>query len=281
MPVLTEHLFELIEAGDADGLTTMLTKDPGLLHARRKVNGSRRGSERPTALQAAAEAGRLDIVRLLVDRGAEIYESAQWGYPAVCHAHWAKQAEVAAWFLGAGAAHESMQGEPTYGQGIDINLAAREGLTEIVSAHVARDPLAVHRRGMVGGDTPLHWAGHNNHVAVVERLLAAGAAIEADEVGMYGGKPLHWAAEHSPACVTLLLAAGADPDSRNVMPGEMLGYTPLIMCARQRNDCDECIRLLLAGGADPDLEAADGHSALSLAEELGHPRVAEALRVAR
>ena len=37
---------------------------------------------------------------------------------------------------------------------------------------------------MQDGLTPLHWAAHNNHVSVVELLLAKGADVEAlDKVG--------------------------------------------------------------------------------------------------
>ena len=277
MPTASAHLFALLDTGDRAALTALLDEDPGLVHARLAAESAEPGHCRPTALQVAACAGRLDLVKLLVAHGAAIDETAQWGYPAIFHAD--QQPEVLAWFLGEGAAHPAMQGDPTYGLGIDVNSAARFGWTDIVARHLSRDPLSVHRRGVVG-ETPLHWSAHNNHVAVVELLLAAGAAIEADEVGLYGGKPLHWAAEHAPECVALLLAAGADPNSRNLMPSEMLGYTPLIMCARQRNDCDECIRLLLAGGADPSLVSADGQTALRLAEELGHSKVAAALRLA-
>jgi ankyrin repeat protein len=43
----------------------------------------------------------------------------------------------------------------------------------------------------------LHWPAHNGFVEIVEVLLDAGAAIDADEINCYGGKPLHWASEHA------------------------------------------------------------------------------------
>ncbi|MCC7495339.1 MAG: ankyrin repeat domain-containing protein [Fimbriimonadaceae bacterium] len=272
MPATTDAVFAAAAAGDRPALIALLEADAGLLCARRVGADGPRGSSRKTLLQVAAEAGHLELVQALVDRGAELTERAEWGYPAVMHAAWAKQQAVVDWFLGAGAAHDHGQGDPFYGLGVDLNNAGRMGWTAIVRRHVERDPLAVHRRGLIG-DSPLHWPAHDNHTDIVTLLLDAGAVIEADEVGLYGGKPLHWAAEHAPATTRLLLERGADPNSRNEMPGEMLGITPLIMCARQRNDCAECAELLLAAGADPAARGADGRTALDCATAAGLPRL--------
>jgi len=272
----TQSIFPLIETGDLAGVAALLDADPGLAHARlvaTKEDGTLpRGIMCLSALGAAAEAGHLAIVELLIERGADIYGIAQHGYPAVASAHWKKQQHIVDYFLGPAAAHPTMQGAPTYGLGIEIHLAARNGWTELVQKHIALDPLAVHGRGLLG-DTPLHWASHNGHEAVVLALLAAGADIEADEIGLYGGKPLHWASEHEPHIVRLLLARGADPNSRNLKNG----HTPLIMCARQREDCAECARLLLEAGADTEARNFEGKTALETALERGHLKVAEVL----
>jgi ankyrin repeat protein len=138
--------------------------------------------------------------------------------------------------------------------------------------HVERDPLAVYRRGCIG-ESVLHWPAHNGHVEVVRYLLDSGALIEADEIGLYGGKPLHWAAEHEPPSVALLLERGANPNARNLKQNEFEGYTPLHMMARQREQELECARLLLAAGADPALKDARGHTPLDVARANGRDRV--------
>jgi len=267
----TQALFEPIEAGNLARVAELLDEDPGLVYARSVDPHPQRAGQSP--LQAAAVAGHLDVVRLLIDRGAEVYAPAQHGYPAVCHAAWAEQQQVVDAFLGEWAE----RADGTWGVGIDVNLAARLGWREVVGTHLARDPLAVHRRGVIG-ETPLHWAAHDGHTEIVRDLLNAGADIEADEIGAYGGKPLHWAAEHEPQVVRLLLARGAQVDSRNLKEGDLQGCTPLLMCALQRNDCAECADLLLAAGADAGAKDAKGRTALSVAEMRGHSRVAGLLR---
>lgn len=276
-------IFAAITAGDLGAVRRLLDADPAAAHARQLTRTEQGaiapGHAWPTALQRAAEAGHLEIIRLLVARGAELYETAEWGYPAVFHAAYAKKPGVIEYFLGEGARDGRMRGAPTYGLGIDVNLAARLGWTEIVRGHLACDPLAVHRRGVIG-ETPLHWSAHNDHLEIVEALLEAGADVEADEIGLYGGKPLHWAAEHAPRIVKLLLDRGARVDSRNKMPGDLEGCTPLIMCARQHNDCAECAELLLAAGADPQAVDGEGKNALDRAAAGGHAKVEAVLRSA-
>src|SRR5262249_32870772 len=184
----------------------LLDADPVLVHARHADPKLYHW----TTLQLAAAKGDLEICRLLVARGAEVYTNPMNTYPPVIQAAWKKHQHVVDYFL----QEIPDQAAGTNKLGVTLNLAAREGWTEIVRRHVEADPLSVHQRGWIG-DTPLHWPAHNGHVEIVRMLLEAGAAIEADEINCYGGKPLHWASEHAPATVELLLRHGANVNSRN------------------------------------------------------------------
>ncbi|MAE67421.1 MAG: hypothetical protein CMJ18_24435 [Phycisphaeraceae bacterium] len=274
----TQDIFDPILNGDIDAVRALLYADPGLVHARRTVDddGSPvKGFHGESALGAATRAGRLEIIRLLLERGAELYDISRWGYPAV---FFATEPRIRDYLLSAdGDVNHRPTSAPTYGLGADVNLAAREGWARIVRQHLERDPLAVHRRGVIG-ETPLHWAAHNGHVEVVTMLLDAGATIEANEIGLYGGKPLHWAAEHAPAVVRFLLDRGAEVDARNVMDNEMKGYTPLIMGAGEPEDCVACARFLLDAGADVNATADDGTTPLKRAVERGARGIEALLR---
>ncbi|AIE86141.1 ankyrin repeat domain-containing protein [Fimbriimonas ginsengisoli] len=264
---LRDQFFDLLEAGD-EGRTVQLIKD----HP--EVAGMWRRGEYGwvSPLHRAAGLGKLATVRQLVEAGAEIYAVNQSGYPPVSDAVDGRHTEVAEYLMQASAASDHGH-PPTYGCGIDMVLATRMGMLDRVRMHVERDPFAVYRRGCIG-ESVLHWPAHNGYVEIVRFLLDHGAQIEADEIGLYGGKPLHWASEHAPACVALLLERGANPNSRNLMPGEFEGFTPLHMMASQRNQCIECAELLLAAGADPTLRDAKGATALDVAKERGRDQTA-------
>ena len=269
----SDLLYEALDANDDDAAVELIRQHPSIVGAWRRTQW---GWENP--LNVAASRGRLVPARALVEAGATIYTVNQGDYPPVFNAVKAGHKEVADYLLEASAATDNGI-PPTYGCGIDIVLASRLGMLDRVRMHVERDPLAVYRRGCIG-ESVMHWPAHDGHVEVVRFLLDSGALIEADEIGLYGGKPLHWASEHAPKSVELLLERGANPNSRNMMKNEFEGYTPLHMMARQREQAVDCAQLLLDAGADPTLKDAKGQLALDIAILNGRDRSEEFLRKA-
>ena len=250
-----QSLYPAIEQGDISEVTQLLDKCPDLIHVKNK---DREKWDEFTALHCAAKHGHLEIVKFLVERGAEVYSNPLASYPPVIIAVWNKHQAVVDYFLN----EIPDKAKGTNKLGVTINLAARSGWTDIVRKHIEADPLAVHQRGFIG-DTPLHWPAHNGHVEIVQILLDAGTDIEADEIGWIGGKPLQWASEHEPATVRLLLERGADVNARNInKDSEFFEFTPLIMNASQTNDCGEVTQILLKAGAD--IKATDAHTKTAL-----------------
>lgn len=119
-------------------------------------------------------------------------------------------------------------------------------------------PTALHQVCWQGssGDEELEDGG----IAIIEALVAAGAAIEAcdDE----GRTPLHEAASGDwgyAGAIRALLRHGAAPE-----PADHEGSTPLMLAAS--NGEAECVRELLFAGADPLRKDKHGQSALDHAK---------------
>jgi ankyrin repeat protein len=271
LPDLVSQMFEAIDALDLDRVQSLLHLSPNLAGCWQKTQHGGWDS----ALHEAARKGSLEIATVLVDAGAQVYAVNQSDYPPVFRAHYSGNKDLVDYLLEASVARDNGQ-PPTYGCGIDLVCAARIGMLDRVQMHLQRDPFAVYRRGCIG-ETVLHWPAHNGHVEVVETLIQAGAVIEADEIGLYGGKPTHWAAEHSPSTLRILLNHGANPNSRNLLAGDFEGYTPLHMCARQREECTENVELLLAAGAEPNLTDAKGQTPLDIARANGRKKMEQFL----
>jgi ankyrin repeat protein len=263
---------QLIRSGDLDAVRNAADANSDLLQTHDPADDQ---WEERTAMHCAARHAHLDIVKFLVERGGEVYSNPMCTYPAVfvadCfryHRDRPSAQHVVDYFLN----EIPEKAEGTWGLGATINIAARQGWTEIVRRHIERDPLAVHQRGWIG-DTPLHWSSHNGHAVIVTMLLDAGADIEADEINCYGGKPLHWASEHEPQIVQLLLERGAEVNSRNIRTdSDFCGVTPLLMNVLMRDDCAEVTRLLLDAGADTSV-THQGRTAAEIAKEKGNHRI--------
>ena len=126
--------------------------------------------------------------------------------------------------------------------------------------------------------TPLHLACQAGYHAMVKALLAAGASRTAHDTDLFSC--LHAAAQDGHlACVTLLIGR---PDNQKMSAAEIdardsKGRTPLFMAAL--NGHRYCCAALLAAGADAFAEAIDGRTALDYAKHfhLGNQELIELL----
>ena len=120
------------------------------------------------------------------------------------------------------------------------------------------------------GTTPLHWAVYRNDLPQVERLIAAGADVNARND--YQSTPLSEAAVIGNVKVLRkLLGAGADVESRNAD-----GQTALMILARSSNV--DAAKLLLARGAAVNArETWRGQTALMWAAAEAQPAMVKLL----
>ena len=191
---LTEEIFAAVASGDRRKVEDILERDPGLVNARNERGDS--------LLLAAAYAGRREIFRLLLDKGAgvNLFDAAALGLgdraseilgrdPALVNAH--SHDGWTALHLAAFFGHRDLAAL-LLDRGADVNSRSR-------SERFAR------------ANTPLHAAAANRQVEVAALLLERGADVNARDGS--GFTPLALAANsRSDLLMLLLLEKGARAD---------------------------------------------------------------------
>lgn len=212
-------IFQAAESGDVDRVRDLVEEQPSLVDAM--------DARTLTALHYAAAEGHADVVRALLERGADANNTALGGVTPLFVAAAGGHAEVVALLLDSGARPD---GRTPWNP---LRVAASEGHPRVVEALLS------------GGASP---EGHN-----VPPLMAAAAAgsIESME---------------------LLVAAGA-----KVNRVTLDDFSSALTVAAAQGQV-AAVEWLVSHGADLHHDDAHGRTALRLAEENGHPNVADVLR---
>lgn len=163
----------------------------------------------------------------------------------------------------------------------DAIVAANTPLDIFAAAALGRvDSLdsALSRSGMVNayaydGWTPLHLAAFFGRLEAADRLIAAGAALNATSTNSMRNTPLHAAVAGGRTDVALLLIErGADvsaPDSGQ--------HTPLHIAAENGNA--PVVEALLARGADPHAVDVEDKTPLSRAAARNHAGIVDLINL--
>jgi ankyrin repeat protein len=249
-----EAFFGALKEGNEPEVTRLLDEDPSLLE-RVVHRGTRR---RPLAV--AARYGQLGVVRLLMERGAEMSARGKSGSTAL---HWAAgrgHEEVVSFLLEQGAqpniANESKK--------TPLMLACEKGHlggVQALAQHLGGQRLDKKSRF---GKTALHFAAEWGHEEVVKFLLGQGAQASSSDVE--GIAPLMLACKGGHMGIVRLLVQhmggqGLDSASKE-------GWTSLCYAAYAGHE--EVVKFLLSNGAQA--LRADNHdrTPFMLACEGGH-----------
>ena len=189
----SQRCFELLEAGDADGLRSLLVDDPGAAEARDPSGVS--------LMMHALYRGRHDIAGIVASKKKEldVFEAASLGRLERLSECLKEAAAVSSYSSdGFTALHFACY----FGQPASARLLLEKG--------AAVDAVAGNAMRVM----PLHSAASARHAEAARMLLEHGAPVNARQHG--GWAPLHAAAQNGDrAMVELLLEHGADPQASN------------------------------------------------------------------
>ena len=238
---MSEVLIEAVLDADVETVARQLEQGRGL--ANLVISGEE--SEFPegtTLLHVAVQTGNMDIVKLLIESGAELNQRNEEGRAPLHDAIECCFGEATELLVESGAE-------------VDISAAAILGATELVSE-------LLNENGELANDrstnlSPLGWAAFGDQPETAELLIKAGARMD-------DGELLCAAAVGHVDVTRVLLAHGADPNEFDERAGGTALHAAIGM--KFTEDASDVVKLLLEAGADLTTKTTSGMTAIELAE---------------
>jgi ankyrin repeat protein/L-ascorbate metabolism protein UlaG (beta-lactamase superfamily) len=234
--VAAGEIHEAVRGGNIQAVRQLVAADRSVLAAK--------DSDGSPPLNIAAQAGNLEMTKLLLDLGADVTIGDNENSNAL---------HVAA--IGANTAVIDL----LLAKGVDVNSADVNGMTAVLFAggrgkwdavrHLASKGARLDCRA-TGGTGLVHYAARRGDIAVLKELVAAGLPLSCGP-DQWGATPLGGAAQRGQMeVIAYLLDNGANP---NDVPPD--GESPLMQAAGAGKR--DAVRLLLDKGADPNYRIND------------------------
>ncbi len=261
---LSEEIVQTLISATGSEFDNSLLQVMGLVQKEEPEEEFRIWGEFP--LFDAIEHGDPDIVRLLVNTGADVNAAAGFGGNTALHEAVAQgSAEIVQVLVDAGA---DIEAKGFMGR-TPLSLAAEEGASEIMKVLLGRAPDSATAASGDGqkaaspsaiGSKALFAAIESDNAAMVRLLVEAGADVNAAE-GFGGNTPLHEAVEEGNAeIVQILVDAGADIEAEGFMD-----QTPLSLAAEE--GASEILQILLGQSADNGTQEGEDKQAPAIGSE--------------
>ena len=208
-----------------------------------------------TVIHMAASKGNAEVVRLLVEHGADIEAEDEDGWTAVFYAALSGDLETIQYLCDQGADIQR-----TTGEGFTPLIAGMENGQLEVARLLVELGVDIHARDSYGGSA-LWLSVQNQKPQILEYLISLGAEVNvrSDQIP----PTLHQAsAQGHVECVEILIANGADL----FLLDERYGQTALHFAANRGRR--RISQMLLDAGVRPEVRDSEGRTALDLAVEM-------------
>jgi ankyrin repeat protein len=211
------------------------------------------GTNRATPLHCAASKGHLSSLKMLIRHGADVNAGLNNKSPL----HYAVQS-AAVDCVKELLDNNAIPNTPQVYSETPLHVAAALGASEIVALLLSHGA-AVNVQYGTDKLTPLHLAAEDGDAECARLLIEAGAQFSCENHKKQ--TPLHLAAlSQCSETLELLLNRGANPNARDID-----GRTPLHSAIVKVSRSCECVRLLLNAGADVNRQDLFGYTPLHLA----------------
>ena len=216
-----------------------------------------------TILMHATWFGHIDVMRILIDKGADVNAKNKNGATALILAADKGNAEIVSFLIDKGADFNAKDKN-----GTALILAADKGNAEIVSFLIDKGADINMKDSL--GYTPLMKAVGRGHTSTMRILLDKGADVNTRTNDGYAALTYGAGSGHTDI-VRVLIDKGADVNSKS-----SIGYTALMSAATAGHV--DVVNVLLDKGADINAKTSVGDTALIRASKYGHLDVANILR---